>query len=183
MEAMVSLSVVAMAGAVMLLAIEGVLTTTNDAVDQTIAAGMATQMIDEVLGCRYSDTSNAWETTLGPSHSERRGHKRDRFDDTDDYNGYVTSPPCDPYGRRLGESDNLGNKRPTALHNSKTEFENWRQTVDVYYVAESDPSMRLPDHQPSDYRAVEVTIERIEPNGAVRPLAKVRRVYCHVPIP
>ena len=32
-------------------------------------------------------------------------------------------------------------------------------------------------------RAVEVTIERTEPNGAVRPLAVMRRVYCYVPIP
>jgi hypothetical protein len=30
---------------------------------------------------------------------------------------------------------------------------------------------------------VEVTIERIEPNGSIRPLATLRRVYCYVPIP
>jgi type II secretory pathway pseudopilin PulG len=182
-EAMVSLSVVAMAGSVMLLAVEGVLSTTNDAVDQTIAEGMAMQLIDEVLGCRFSETPNAWETTLGPSTTEFRGHKRDRFNDTDDFDGFVTSPPRDSYAVLLGQGDYRGNSRPTALCNSNTEFQNWRQKIEVYYVSESDPRIRLPDHQPSDFRAVEVTIERIEPNGAARPLANLRRVFCYVPKP
>jgi hypothetical protein len=47
-----------MAGAVLLLATEGVLKTTNDAVAQTIAQGMAAQLIDEVLGARYCAAAN-----------------------------------------------------------------------------------------------------------------------------
>ena len=182
-EALVALSITAMAGSVLLLAVEGVLTTTNDAVDQTVAQGIAAQVIDEVLGSRYCAATNPYETTLGPTSTERRGVKRDRYNDTDDYNGYQATPPRNLWGVELGQGDNLGGNRPEALRNSLTQFQYWTQKIEVYYVSAADPTVRLSDNQPSDYRAVEVTIERAEPNGSVRPLAKVRRVFCYVPIP
>lgn len=182
-EALVALSITAMAGSVLLLAVEGVLGTTNDAVDQTIAQGMATQLIDEVLGKQYSEGSNPYETNLGPQPNEDKGEKRDRYDDTDDFDGYTASPPKDLSGVVLGQGDGNGGSRPPALRSPTSEFAKWRQKVEVYYVSAADPTLRLPDSQPSDYRAVEVTIERVEPNGSVRPLAKMRRVFCYVPIP
>ncbi len=182
-EAMVALSITAMAGSVLLLATEGVLKTTNDAVDQTIAQGMASQLIDEVLGARYCAAENPYETSLAASAYERSGSGRERYNDTDDWNGYTAAPPKDLWGQTLGQGDNSGNLRHPLLRSSTTEFQKWRQTVDVYYVSAADPTTRRNDNQPSDYRAVEVTIERTEPNGSRRPLAKMRRVFCYVPIP
>ena len=182
-EAMVALSITAMAGSVLLLATEGVLKTTNDAVDQTIAQGMASQLIDEVLGARYCAATDPYETSLSRSAYEGAGTGRERYNDTDDWNDYTAAPPQDLYGRTLGQGDSNGYLRHPSLAATTTEFQNWRQTVDVYYVNPADPTERRADNNPSDYRAVEVTIERTEPNGSLRPLAKMRRVYCYVPIP
>jgi type II secretory pathway pseudopilin PulG len=188
-EAMVALSITAMAGAVLLLTTEGVLKTTNDAVAQTIAQGMAAQLIDEVLGARYATGNDPYETSLSASAYEKAGVGRERFNDTDDYNGHTSSPPTDPWGIPLGQGagdtngDGVGELRHPALRSPGDDFRKWRQKIEVYYVDPANPSIRKPNTQPTDYRAVEVTIERIEPNGAVRPLAKMRRVFCYVPIP
>lgn len=179
-EAMVALSITTMAGAVLLLATEGVLQTTNDAVDQTIAQGMAIQLIDEVLGARYAAADNPHETTLGPSSYEKQGAQRNLFNDTDDFNGYLASPPRDRDGKPLGQGNAEGGNRHASLRSPGSDFQNWRQRIEVYYVDPNNPSVRRPNSSPTDYRAVEVTIERIEPNGSVRPLAKMRRVFCHV---
>lgn len=182
-EAMVALSITAMAGAVLLLATEGVLKSTNDAVAQTVAQGMAAQLIDEVLGARYCAATNPYETSLSASAWELAGSGRERFNDTDDYNNYTATPPKDLWGVTLGQGDDAGGLRHPSLRNSSSEFQKWRQRIEVYYVNPSDPTQRLPNSSPTDFRAVEVTIERFEPNGSVRPLAKLRRVYCYVPIP
>jgi hypothetical protein len=182
-EAMVALSITAMAGAVLLLAAEGVLETTNDAVAQTIAQGMATQLIDEVLGSRYCAGTDPYETTLGPSATERAGSGRERFNDTDDFNGYSAQPPKDTWGKSLGQGDWNGALRHPSLRSPGDPFSQWQQKIEVYYVNPSNPATRLPDASPTDYRAVEVTIQRVETNGAVRPLCNMRRVFCYVPIP
>lgn len=182
-EAMVALSITAMAGAVLLLATEGLLDTTNDAVDRTIAQGLAAQLVDEVLGSRYCAADDPYETSMSGSSWERSGQGRERFNDTDDYNGFTAAPPEDVYGNLLAQGDANGNLRHPALRGSTTEFQKWNQKIEVYYVDPSDPTVRRPNSQPSDYRAVEVTIQRIEPGGAARPVASMRRVFCYVPIP
>jgi prepilin-type N-terminal cleavage/methylation domain-containing protein len=182
-EAMVALSITAIAGSVLLLATESVLQTTNDAVAQTVAQGMAAQLIDEVLGARFAGGTDPYETTLAPSAWEKAGAGRERYNDTDDYDGYTAAPPKDAWGMALGQGDTNGALRHPSLRNSSTEFQDWKQKIEVYYVSATDHTVRLADNQPTDYRAVEVTIERTEPNGSVRPLAKMRRVFCYVPIP
>jgi type II secretory pathway pseudopilin PulG len=183
-EALVALSITAMAGAVLLLATEGVLETTNDAVAQTIAQGMATQLIDEVLGTMHSEPGvGPYQTSLGPNNYELAGDGRERFNDTDDFNGYLTQPPEDCWGKPLGRGNDSGGTRHPAFYAPGHDFDAWRQRIAVYYVNPADPTQRLASNQTSDYRAVEVTIERVEPNGSIRPLAIQRRVFCYVPIP
>jgi type II secretory pathway pseudopilin PulG len=182
-EAMVALSITAMAGAVLLLATEGVLKTTNDAVAQTIAQGMAAQLLDEVLGARYCAADDPYETTFARTAYENAGAGRERFDDTGDYHGFSTSPPEDMWGHTLGKGDEGTSRRHPLLQAPGNDFADWRQKIEVYYVDPADPTVRRPNSSPSDYRAVEVTIERTEPNGAIRPLATMRRVFCYVPIP
>jgi type II secretory pathway pseudopilin PulG len=181
-EAMVALSITALAGAVLLLTTEGILRTTNDAVAQTIAQGMASQLIDEVLGARYSTVGEPYDTALSPTNFEKNGKGRERFNDTGDYNGYTSMPPRDPFGNELGKGNGGAVLRATIAQAPGDDFQNWRQRIEVYYVDPADPRVRRPDNQPTDYRAVEVTIERVEADGAVRPLARLRRVFCYVPV-
>jgi type II secretory pathway pseudopilin PulG len=183
-EAIVALSITAMAGAVLLLATEGVLKTTNDAVAQTIAQGMAAQLIDEVLGARYNEPDvSPYQTSLGPNSAELAGNGRERFNDSDDYHNFLAQPPIDCWGKAVGTGNDAGGLRHPAFAPPGDDFANWRQRIEVFYVNAADPSIRLTGSNTSDYRAVEVTIERIEPNGSIRPLAKQRRVFCYVPIP
>ncbi|HTN74227.1 MAG TPA: hypothetical protein VL096_03235 [Pirellulaceae bacterium] len=183
-EAMVALSITAMAGAVLLLATEGVLKTTNDAVAQTIAQGMAAQLMDEVVGGRFVAVGdNHLSSGFSASSYEKAGTGRERYNDTDDYSNYQKSPPVDVYGRLLGQGDEDGDLRAVNFRSPSSEFNTWRQRIEIYCVDVSNPTIRKSTSQPTDYRAVEVTIERVEPNGGVRPLAKLRRVLCYVPIP
>jgi hypothetical protein len=179
-EAMVALSLTALAGAVLLLVTQGLLATTNDCVDQTIAQGLATQLIDEVMGARYCPVGDPYAKPLAPTTYERGGVGRERFSDTGDWNGWLAAPPQDAFGLPLGQGDGQGNLRHPALRSNAAKFANWRQKVRVYYVNENNPSNEHPNA--TDYRAVEVTIERVEPNGAVRPLTTMRRVFCYVPM-
>lgn len=180
-EAMVALSITAMASAMLLLSTEGMLKATNDAVDQTIAEGMAAQLIDEVLGSRYC-ASDPYETSMTASAYETAGTGRERYNDTDDFNGYTSMPPKDRWGGTLGKGGE-GTQRHPSLKMPGNDFAKWKQKIEVYYVSATNPGTRVANSQPTDYRAVEVTIARTESNGALRPLAKMRRVFCYVPIP
>jgi hypothetical protein len=133
------------------------------------------------MGARYSPAGDPYQNPLGPNAYEAAGHGRERFSDTGDWNNLVVSPPQDIHGQLLGQGDTSGGLRHPALCDNPTKFSNWRQKVRVYYVNENNPQNAKPN--PTDYRAVEVTIERTEPNGSIRTLAKVRRVFCYVPIP
>jgi hypothetical protein len=64
---------------------------------------------------------------------------------------------------------------------SPSGFESWRQRIEVYYVSESDPSTALANSQTSDYRAVEVVIERRLSSGDYLELARRRRIVANVP--
>jgi hypothetical protein len=145
---------------------------------------MAAQLIDEVLGARYCEVADdPYQVSLGPNNVEAAGDGRSRYNDTDDYHNFTAMPPEDPFGQPLGQGDESGDPRHPALRSPGNDFSSWRQRIEVYYVDPADPTVRRASTQPSDYRAVEVTIERIEPNGSVRPLATQRRVFCYVPIP
>jgi hypothetical protein len=123
-----------------------------------------------------------YESSLGPEAGESSGVSRVKFDDADDYNGYLAAPPVDFWGDVLGSGGSSTGRHPS-LANQGNDFSAWRQRIEVYYVDPANPQTRRANNQPSDYRAVEVTIERIETNGSIRPLATARRVFCYVPIP
>src|SRR5690348_9785981 len=98
-EALIALSITSLAGAVLLLSVQSSLDTTIDAVDQTIADGIAQQTLDEILTKRYvGPTESATATTLGPSTSELLSGGTAYFDDADDYNGYTAIPIKGWYG-------------------------------------------------------------------------------------
>ena len=183
-EAMVALTLLAMAGAVLLLGVESSLNSTTDAVERTQAAGMARQLVDEILGHRYMGLGiTPYQTPLAANAWEQQSQGRERFDDTDDFHGYSAQPIEDTWGVELGRGDWLGNLRPADLQLPAGSFRNWREQVEVYYVSQSDPSQRLGSGQTSNLRAVDVRIYHDAPQGGSRELARIRRVYAYVPPP
>lgn len=183
-EAMVALSITLLAGSVMLLSIEGSVQATDSAVEETIAQGMAEQIVDEVMGCIYkATTAGPYQWPLTPSGWEANGNGRERFDDTDDFNGFSTVGAEDIWGRPLGQGDDEGGLRHAHFRVRNGFFSKWRQDIEVYYVSDSDTSVRLSAGQTSNYRAVEVVISRELYDGAIRELARVRRVYAYIPSP
>src|SRR5574340_36006 len=95
-EALTSIALAAMAGSVLLLGANTSVQTTNDALQQTIAYGMAQQLIDEVVGCRYMDLGGSpYDLTPKPSAPEAVAGNRQLFDDIGDFNGYRCQPPKD----------------------------------------------------------------------------------------
>ena len=188
-EAMVGLSLTAMAGAVVLLAVETSLDAADQALQQTVAAGLAEQLADEILGAMYyAPGANPYQSSLGPDEAATQGDGREQFDEIGDYDGYGrdVSPPEDRWGAIVGQGDD---RDPDATRHPNFAaptgaFDGWRQQVEVYYV---DPDNPFPDDpsdrlgEPSDYRAIEVVISRELATGEVHELARVRRVVTFLP--
>lgn len=150
-----SIAITAIAGSALLMGIHTSLQATGESLGQTIAGGLAEQLMDEILGQPY--------------------------DDIDDYNGLRRLPPADAWGIALGKDDGEGGLRHANFQVTNRILDNWRQEVDVYYVDESDPSTPLPAGQTSDYRMVEVRIVQVDPDRGNRQLATLRRVVAYVP--
>lgn len=180
-EALAAIALTAVAGSVLLLGATTSLQSADDAVQRTIAYGMAQQLIDEVVGCRYMDLGGSpYVVTPAPSASEAAAGTRQLFDDIGDFNGYRCQPPKDLYGVALGSDNGQGGLRNPAFQCGAGYFQNWRQEVDVYYVSDTNLTARLPAGQTSDYRAVEVRIVYNDRVRGARELAKIRRVVAYV---
>jgi len=184
-EALVAVSIVAVAGSVLLLAVESSLQTTWDAVDKTIADGIAQQVLDEVMTKRYmAEGAGPLDalSTLGANTTEKAGKGRERYNDTDDYRNFTAMPVEGIYGERLGSGNEEGGTRHPAFQVPASKLANWRQRIEVYYVDPNNHSIRL-SNTTSHYRAVEVHIDYVEPDGTVRPLASRKRIYAYLPPP
>jgi len=183
-EAMVSLTVIAMSAAALFLAVQTTVQARTDAMEQTIAVGLARQMIDEVLGQPYhSPESGSDAYPLGPTGYEKAGKGRERFNETGDYNGYAAQPPVDMWGAPIGEGSVGGGLRQVDMRAPSSYFGKFRQEVDVYYVNDFDSSIRLDPGQQSDCRAVEVCILRVNRDRSTTELVRLRQVFSYVPSP
>lgn len=179
-EALVALSVTSLAGAVLLLSVETSLGTTTEAVQRTIADGIAQQTLHEILTKRYTEKGqDPLLGTLGATSDELLGVGTMLFDDTDDYAGYAVQPLKDSYGRLLGTSDEAGQPRLANFQVRSDFFQNWRLRVEVYYVNPADPTQR--STSPTSYRAIDVFVEQIQRSGGVLPLAHRRSVITYIP--
>ncbi|NQT38753.1 MAG: type II secretion system protein [Planctomycetes bacterium] len=181
-EALVAVSITAIAGTVLLLGTTSSLQATDDSLRRTIALGLAEQLLDEVLGARYMEYGTSpYPTSLSPGGDEAATGTRELFDDVDDYNGVLAQPPEDPWGVPLGTEGTAGAQRHPNFQLPPEFFDRWRQEVSVYYVSESDLATPLAVGQTSDYRAVDVRIVRDDPQRGVQELARLRRVVSYVP--
>ncbi len=181
-EAMVALSLAAMAGAAVLLTIETAIDASDQAHEQLAAAGMAEQLLDEAVGAMYLEPgAGALPRTLGASGWERRGVGRERFNEIGDYHTFAAQPPQDRWGRPLGAHDDEGGLRHPNFQTPASAFARWRQTVEVFYLNPDDLSVRRPAGQTSDFLAVEAVISRQTPDGKYVELARRRRVVAYLP--
>lgn len=181
-EALIALSITALAGSVLLLSVDSSLESTTEAVRRTIAEGMAQQLLDEMLTKQYTEPGGGGgglAALLGPTASELLGLGIERFDDVDDFLGYVAQPVEGVYGEVLGTGNDSGGLRLNSFRMRSDYFNNWRQRADVYFVDPNDHTVR--SNTPTAYRALEVNVEWIKPNGGVIPLARRKRIITYVP--
>jgi len=162
-EAMVSIALAALAGSVLLAGINASVKVTDDGMNETIAMGMAQQLLDEIVGNRLTTG-----TTSG----------RSSFDDVFDYANYQSTPPVDPWNVALGTDDGVGGQRYKEFWATSGLLERWTQKVLIYPVSTASPSTQVSS---STCYAVEVRILATDPSGATKELARLRRVLAYVP--
>jgi Tfp pilus assembly protein PilV len=180
-EALVALTLIGLASSTLLLATASTVQSGADATAQTIARGIAEQVMDEILGQRYHEPNGAARGTLGPETGESSTPPRTiLFDDTDDYAGFTSSPLRDAWGIALGQGNGLGGLRATEFRLPDSYFADWRVNVQVTYVDEDDPTTDLSGFATSVVRAVRVQVTR-NWNGTAQDLATIRRVIAYVP--
>lgn len=182
-EAMVSITLIALAGSALLLATQTSMDSSEYAFEQQLARGIANQMIDEILGCRYAEPgASPYQFPLTREASESTSPlQRILFDDTDDFNSYWSVPLVDPWAIELGQGDGAGRSRHANFQLRADYFDSWGVRVTVRYADPSDLALDLTGSTTSDYRSVEVAVAKIDANGTVRILTSVRRVYGYIP--
>jgi type II secretory pathway pseudopilin PulG len=159
-----------------------------NSLDQTVAEGLAQQLMNEIAGCRFTGIGETPNSTAsyGPSPYEAAGTGRERYNDIDDFHGYSKSPPLDRYGVPLGTEDSgtsSGTTRHPKHQSPATAFANWRQSVNVYFVDDANPTVRMPAGVGSFHKEVEVVISYNDPLQGTVELARLSRVFAYVPTP
>lgn len=181
-EVLASLTILGLAAAALLLANETTSRSMHDAIAETIARGIADQVLDDVAGMRYVESGES-ETVLplgSESGEARTPLQMAAFDDIDDFHGINQSPPLDRWGVALGQGDGAGGLRAADFRISDEYLANWQVTVSITYVNETDPAIDLTGSSTSGMRAATVTISKTV-DGVRVTLAQVRRVFSYVP--
>ena len=110
-EALAAIALAAIAGSALLYGTTASIQNTDDTMRRTIAYGMAQQLMDEVVGCRYMELGGSpYDTTLGPSASEAatgnrstvRRHRRFQRLPLSAAQGFLWR--CPGHGRRPGRA-------------------------------------------------------------------------------
>lgn len=183
LESLLAITLTAVAGLTLLAGIASSIQTTDAALEQAIALGMAQQLMDEVAGWAYMQPGvTPYQFPLGPGPGEG-GPTRANLNDIDDFHGFVEQPPSDRWGIPLGTDNGQGGQRYANMRCRPGYFDGWRREIEVYYVSDADPSTRLFGSQTSNHRAVEVRVYIDEPTGGARELVRLRRVFAYVPQP
>lgn len=182
-EALVSMTIAALASGALYLGLTASINTARYALEQTIATGIAEQIMDEVMGGIYVVYGgDPYQSYLGPNAYETSGTHRERYNDIDDYNAVVAAPPKDMYGITLGNDDGTGGMRHPSFRANSSFLANWREEIDVYYVSEADTTQKVTTAPYSNLRAVEVRIYAVE-GGVKRLITQIRRIHGYIPPP
>lgn len=183
-EAIVAMTIVAIASSVLLLGVEATLQSVEYQEEVTIADGLARQLLDEIQGQNWVDPlirNNPYQTSLTPSGDELAGPGRSKFDDTDDYNGYTSTPPVHIDGEILTTSDSSGDTLPEAFRTSNSFLSRWRCTVEVSYVSETDHSVKVAATSPTNYRVLICRVYRRNADNTWREVVERERIISYIP--
>jgi type II secretory pathway pseudopilin PulG len=182
-EALVAITIISLAGSALLLATQTSMDSSQEALDQAIADGLANQLIDEIFGLPYMEKGEtAFDWPLGIEAGEVASpQRRSLFDDSDDYHGYLMLPLRDEWGIELGLGDGNGGLRHAAFRLRDDMFDRWGVRIRVRYADESDLAQDLSGTATSGFRAVQVEVVKFRDDNTIRWLADVRRVYGYVP--
>jgi type II secretory pathway pseudopilin PulG len=167
-EAVIAISLAAMAGAVLLAGVNASVKVTDDALRETIALGMAEQLMDEIVARPHNRTTTSSSLP------------RAQFDDVLDYAGYTAGPPVDPWKIQLGKDDVQGALRHANFMDPSGLIDNWQERVTVQAVKEDGTSQVLTAGQDPDFVSIDVRIVYTDPSGTIRELARLRRVVAYV---
>jgi hypothetical protein len=181
-EVLVAMTLLGLASSTLLLATVATVQSGHDALSQTIARGIAEQVIDDVLGQPYYEPGgNPFSYPLGAEAGETANPPATfLFDDADDFHEYVSVPPRDPFGIELGSGNGVGGQRAEHLQLPEGYLSNWRVEVAITYVDEVDLSVDLTPPTTSGLRAVRVRVSRTW-DGVDRELVMLRQVFSYVP--
>lgn len=183
-EAVIALSVTALAGAALLASISSSALGLQDTLERTIAHGMAQQLLDDVAGMRYMAAGdNPRTTSMSHNSWEAAGPGWSRYNDIDDFHQVRVASATDRFGVALGTGDGSGGTRHESFRVPAGYFSAWRQEVDVRYVSDADVSTVLTGNNTSWRRQIQVRIYVNRPNGTRVLLAQAQRVVAYVPSP
>lgn|GEM_PF-1387733 len=191
-ECMAALAMLAVVGASLLLATQAAVESTNQAWDEMLARGIASQYLDEASGLPFADPqatvadpNNVLSEPLGTAVDGPRADWTDLDDfagkqDGDHRTPRVESPLVDRWGQLLGTggSSAVVDRHPNFAIPSDY-FAGWQVETNLFYVA--DANSLTPQDAPSYHRMLEVRLFRSRPDGSRTILAELRRAVNHVP--
>lgn len=184
-EALVAISLIALAGSALLVAIDTSTSAVDDAILETLAENLGNRLIEEALGKPFVEKGSA---SLPPNPGLEAGEdasppQTNRFDDLDDYHDYATSGSIlDPWGRSVGVGDGAGDERHPSFRLPAGYFGRWSLVSLVTYL-QSDLLTPLPAGQSSPHRKMQVFVYYFSPATGWRLLAQPSRVVTYVAPP
>ncbi|MBS0209920.1 MAG: type II secretion system protein [Planctomycetes bacterium] len=182
-EATVAMAVMSIASTAALLSIAQSCQTVDSSVNSQIALGLAQQLLDEQCGKMYmvpGDTPT--DTYLGPSAGEAALPGR-QYNDIDDFNGVLLSPPTDYWGIPLTTDDGDGSTRDPAFSLASGYLNRFTQKATVSYVQANSPSTPITNGTTTYYRLTQIQILYNDPKLGQQTLASFSRVFSYVPAP
>lgn len=115
--------------------------------DQQTAQALAAQLMAEILEKSYLDPASSSLGSLGPASAEVATGNRSLFDDVDDYDEWLESPPALADGTALSETTG------------------WYRKVDVVFVDWSDLNTAVSTDV--GLKRISVEVGRVQPGGNV----------------
>ncbi len=175
-EAVIAVSITTLAGGALLASLGGAVHSSTDAMQASVARGLAEQLIDEIASTRFPP-----ETNSTPSGAGRSG-----FDDIDDFASWSSSPPVDRQGTSLGadglDDSGLPAARPTGLQPDLSFMARFTRAVVVERVDPDTGSGWNVVSQHTNFRRVTVSVTYTDAQSHTKTLAELTRIFSYVPV-
>ena len=174
-ESLLAIAITSIAGSALLSAVFGAVASSSDATYRNIARGLARQLMEEVVAAPFPASPP----------TPKSGSTRSSFDDVDDYHGWRGSPPTAKDGTQIGNEGytylTYNIPRLTPMQPDARLMDNFARRVTVERITPSSSGGWQTTTSPSDYRRITVTVEFTNSRNHTQILARIARIYSHVP--